>query len=143
MQNKLTKYHAATEAAERWLDEIEKEMRPVATRYSEIMSKTDDRFRYDHRFPGGIEHITHHQGNVIFSGHSYFRGCSHSESISIPREIVYGTDEEREHIFTKMESDIAAKQKAAADQEAREIEATEKAHFLALRAKYEGTPHVR
>jgi hypothetical protein len=142
MQNKLTKYRAAVDAADRWLSEIAQEIKPVAKRYIAIQKMRSS--YYTDCMPSSIEHISDQQGNVIFSGYSYYsRGCQDSESISLPREIVYATNEEREAIFTKMESDIAAERKKAAEEQAARTEAAEKEHFLALRAKYEGTPNVR
>jgi len=142
MQNKLTKYRAAVDAADRWLSEIAQEIKPVAARYAAIQKSKSAYFT--DLLPDSIEHISNHQGNVIFSGYSYYsRGCQDSESISIPRDLAYGTDEEREVIFTQMESDLAAEKKAAAEEQAAKTEAAEKAHFLALRAKYEGTTNVR
>ncbi len=137
MHSKLRKYRAATEAAERWMDEIKKEIEPVYLKYRGIVGD-----RAGDYFPPSIDSISEYNGMVHIDGVSYSRGCSNRLSCKLPAEIFYGTSEDRERIFTQMteQKSIAANEAKLAKQIA--LEEIERQQLALLKSKYEGTNHV-
>lgn len=132
----LRKYVAASEAAERHLDDFKHDFRPLAERYNTIMALEKSRFQYENRMPEYIEDVTVGKEKLTISGTSYFRGCCERDSFSIPIRFIEASPEERNIMLLMLEDDIKKRLKAEDDKERREEEAKERETYERLRSKF-------
>lgn len=131
MMNAYKKYFAARDAAERWLEEVVADLKPVGERYMALHRKLKG--GYDN-FPYSVDTVEERGNQIYVSGEWTRRGCTDRESCYLPKELVYADDAGRENYLRRMQAEIDA----AEAEEARKATARERAQYEQLRTKFEG-----